>query len=505
MIKWVKLSIGLSLLFLVVACSKNSGGVEPSKTGDTAGKREVVAITLMPPSWDGLKWRDDHPIIEYINKKFDVKLKIMWTDGATYKDKLNVLAASGNLPDSYRVEPENFVAWQKEGAFLDLEPLLPNYPTLSATYPDETWDLLNPKGNRYGMPMGTTPIRDSYQIREDWLENVGIPMPKEDSFTVDDFYKIIKAFGTADPNKSGKKDTLGFSISNDLGNSTQLKAAFGLANGWQLVDGKLISAYEQPKEMKDYLGFLHKLYAEDLLDKDFINKVGLNVYGDFQAGRLGIYTSYSAALRSDSEKLRSIQPSAKLVQLPPPIGPSGLRGNPTKIIGDNKIVINGTIDKDKQARILEIYDWWASDEGTSIMLNGFEDSHYKKNADGNYEVLPLTETDLPRLMTNFFFARGGLNHSAFIYTDPTLIDFDKAYLANNEKYPYPNAAAGIQALSPAYQEKWKNLDIKFRETQLKIIIGKEPMDSLEAAISEWKTTGGDQITKEINEAYQTYK
>ena len=48
----------------------------------------------------------------------------------------------------------------------------------------------------------------------------------------------------------------------------------------------------------------------------------------------------------------------------PPIGPKGLRGNNNNANGLTKVVINAKADAEKIDRILQIFDWWVTDEGT---------------------------------------------------------------------------------------------------------------------------------------------
>lgn len=490
----------------LAGCSSNG------QSGDVAGKtnnvgvaddmKEKLTITFMPESWSGGKWREDHPTIKYLNEKFNIDLKLMWTDGATYKDKLNVLAASGDLPDMYRLTTDNFVKWQNEGIFMDLAPHLSKYPNLAKAWPDDQWKMLNPQGKLYGMPTWGIEVRDSYQIRTDWISNVGLPMPKEETFNVDEFYQIMKAFALNDPDKNGKKDTVGFTTDQELGaNTAQLRAAFGLANGWKMADGKLIPQYVQAKEQKEFLGYLHKMYEEGVLDKDFLSKKNNNVYELFQGGKSGIWTHHPLGLRTDTEKLKKIDPNAQLAQLAPPIGPTGLRGNPTDLVGNRKTVINGKIDLKKQQRILKMLDWWVTDEGTDIMKSGLEGVHYTKEADGTFKATPLIDTDLPRILNNWFFLRADPNLGNYRWTAPEVAKFDETFNKNNAKYPWKNASGGLEIYSETYAQKEKTLDTKFKETQLKIVIGEEPIDSIDKAIAAWKADGGDKMIQEINDAY----
>jgi len=41
------------------------------------------------------------------------------------------------------------------------------------------------------------------------------------------------------------------------------------------------------------------------------------------------------------------------------------------------------------------------------------------------------------------------------------------------------------------------------ETFLKIIMGKAPIEEFDAFVDQWKRLGGDQITKEVNEWYES--
>ncbi|MNL86936.1 hypothetical protein D3C87_2158660 [compost metagenome] len=43
------------------------------------------------------------------------------------------------------------------------------------------------------------------------------------------------------------------------------------------------------------------------------------------------------------------------------------------------------------------------------------------------------------------------------------------------------------------------------ETYLKIIYGEKPIDYFDEFVKEWKANGGDQITAEVNQWYETTK
>ncbi|MFC3804163.1 extracellular solute-binding protein [Cohnella sp. GCM10012308] len=507
---WVKAAVTASLGLLTIGLFAGGLGRLPGPEADKPAAGDRISVTIMPYSWEGgLRWREDHPMIQYLNDKFNVDLKLLWTDGESYKDKLQVMAASGKLPDVFQVEPDLFVNWQPKQAFLDLGPLLGAYPHLAGAFGQAEWNLLNPDGRAYGIPVNDVEFRDSYQIRADWLEKVGLPIPEEGSFTVNDFYRIVQAFALEDPDDDGANDTFGLSISNQLSgsspsNSLQLRAAFGLANEWKLIDGELVSQYTQTAEMKKYLAFLAKLYAEGLLDRDFEDKGFGTIYEEFQTGRSGIMTYRPDTLRSDEQLLRGKDPGARLVQLPPPIGPGGDRGNPTNLQGVNKLVVNGRIDSAKQARILEMLDWWMSEAGSRVMNNGLKGLHYVRDDKGGYAATALADTDLPRLLSDWLFP-GSDPGAPSVYTAPEVARFDENYYKKNAAYPYRNDAGGIEVLSLSYRWYYKKLEENFRQVQIQVIRGEKSLDAVDEASRVWRLNGGDRITAEVNDIYKRTK
>ncbi len=99
------------------------------------------------------------------------------------------------------------------------------------------------------------------QIRKDWLDKLGMDMPQ----TMDDVYEALKAFQENDVNGNGEADEIAqFSLSSFSGSFAQL---YGVGNGIAYVDyytGKVSSAWYD-EHVKDFIEFMHKLYAEGLL------------------------------------------------------------------------------------------------------------------------------------------------------------------------------------------------------------------------------------------------
>ena len=73
----------------------------------------------------------------------------------------------------------------------------------------------------------------------------------------------------------------------------------------------------------------------------------------------------------------------------------------------------------------------------------------------------------------------------------------KNILILNDKYiPVYNAYSGQ---TETMETKWANLKKLEEETFAKIITGKVGIDAFDSFVEEWKASGGDEITKEVQE------
>ena len=55
------------------------------------------------------------------------------------------------------------------------------------------------------------------------------------------------------------------------------------------------------------------------------------------------------------------------------------------------------------------------------------------------------------------------------------------------------------------KKKWEQLQTMEKQVYTNIIYGKESPDAFDQFVSDWKEQGGDDITKEVNEWYQSVK
>ncbi|WP_141336294.1 extracellular solute-binding protein [Paenibacillus sp. tmac-D7] len=494
----------LLLLSSVIGCSKQDAGASKSKeAGEQAAAAddlsEKLTINWMARSFQGGGWPEDHPMIRELNKKFNVDLKIQWVPAANIKEKLNVLAASNEFPDVFFVLHPEFNKWKKQGLFLDVQPVLNQYPNL-AKIPQDTLKRLNPQGKILGFPYYITEARDSLSVREDWLKKLNLSAPK----TLDEFYEVAKAFATKDPDGNGKQDTTGFSFyidstTNTLRDIEFIMAGFGLANQWKEVNGKLVPYQTQVEEWKSFLTFMNKAYNEGVLDKDFaVNKIRSTIE-KFESNKVGFAYLNPNEWNSSIKNVTKLVPNALVSALEPPKGPTGLTG--TQIIDSlDKYVINAKIDPKKQRRILMILDYMLSPEGSDFIKHGIEGVHYKKISEDKYEKLEAADKDRQNLLNIWVFRPFTPSIQMYKWEDPALHKMMRDMFAQNQKHKWLNQAAGLE--SDTMTKSGANLNIKFMETVSKIIMGREPVSAIEKASADWLANGGNKIIEEINKSFK---
>lgn len=489
----------------VIGCSKPDAGAsttsnqQENKAGGANDISEKLTITWMARSFQGGGWPDDHPMIRELNQKFNVDLKMQWIPAANYKEKLNVLAASNDFPDIFLVLHPEFNKWKKQGLFLDVKPLLKDYPNL-AKIPQDTLTRLNPQGKILGLPYYLTEARDSLSVREDWLKKLGLSAPK----TLDEFYEVAKAFATQDPDGNGKNDTVGFSLYTDTTSNIFrevefIMGGFGLANEWKEVDGKLVPYQTQVEEWKNFLTFMNKAYNEGVLDKDFaVNKIRA-VVEKFEGNKVGFAYLNPNEWNTHVNNVTKLVPTAIPTAIDPPVGPTGKTGTLTLPVLD-KNVINAKIDPKKQQRIMMILDYFLSPEGSDFIKHGIEGVHYKKISNDKYEKLDAANKDRQDLLNNWVFRPFDPSIKFYKWEDPAQHKKILQMFENNEKHKWANPASGFD--SETMNRSGANLNIKFMETVNKIIMGREPISAIEKASADWLAGGGNKIIEEINKVYK---
>lgn len=174
-----------------------------------------------------------------------------------------------------------------------IEEYAPNYKKLMDANPEIEKRTTLGDGKIYSFASINTVPRDltfKQFINREWLDTLGLEMPS----TIDEFYEVLKAFKTQDPNGNGFQDEIPLSSVGLNQTRNFLMSAFGyVSTGIEVGDDGKVVFVPTTENYWEYLQFANKLYREGLLDndvfsmsedKDLAQKGSQGIVGCFDGG-----------------------------------------------------------------------------------------------------------------------------------------------------------------------------------------------------------------------------
>lgn len=502
--KWrtsLSLVLAVTMLGGAIGCAKKepAGSDKPADSATTAEKKRIKISSMFPlygdPPQKTEAWK-------FIEDKFKIDYEPLAIPNNSSEEKVKLAVASGDMADFMVWESfpsADFSNYVDQGAFLALDDYIKAAPNIMKT-PQGIWDNVKINGKIYGIPRTRPTTNLTVMIRKDWLDNLGLPVPK----TTDELYKTAVAFTKNDPDKNGKADTFGFAVGENLAFLDIIWNAFDIGNGWRVMeDGTLMNSVITPGR-KPGLAYLRDLYKEGAIDKDFAVLKTTQVWDKVNNGNAGIYIGNISDYPRFVEALAKTNPNAKFVMINHTVGPTGKSGVSETIgfYGLQAIPAKLGNDKEKVKRIIEFLDWQASDEGALFKKYGIEGAYYTKNADGTLK--PNNDKLKADGVVNL------ISHNKF---DPYLNVMSTApedvQKQQRDMYDYVakqgvrNPAAGF--LAPTQREKGADLGKLRDEFFVNVVMGKRPIEDFDKFANEWLDKGGRQMTKEVNDWYKANK
>lgn len=344
--------VGVGLL--AAGCSPAAVST-PATPAPTAVTNKVSAPGTLPLVKDKITLKvlcrgprdfNNNEVIKWERAQTNIDLQYTVAAGADATTKLNLAVSSGDLPDvirAYGMSLADQTLLAQQGIIIPLDSLIDQYGHWSkmmfADYPEIRPNVSLIDGKLYGMPAygGFTHalIAQKFFIYQPWLDKLGLKMPS----TTDEFYEVLKAFKTKDPNGNGKADEIplsgnipinsGAAWNNTL--DTFLMQPFiyndRRSSRSLMVDNGTIKASYAEAGWREGLKYLNKLFAEGLIEPTvFTNDVahsqalgenpGIAILGSISAAETGSFSSRTSAR------------AAEYKPVPPLKGPTGLQQIP---------------------------------------------------------------------------------------------------------------------------------------------------------------------------------
>lgn len=324
---------------------------------------------------------------KYFCDKFNVEFEfwpVNWTD---WQEKTRVWIFSGDMPDILFMDlaPARFNEYSrtaKQGAYRALPDFSGKYPNLQR-YKESiiSTKYLTINGSLYALPK----TRDAaefnnasywqYIYRRDWARKLGLA--KEDNiYTWEEWLALNKAFVDMDPGGNGKGKTIG------MGAPEWALPKFmggGCINPYfctyALQDGKYVWGPTMPESL-ELVKVFKQMYDDGIIWKDMLLGKGLDSENKYIAGLMGAKPMSApvyklAGFRRNFENMNpGVEDVEEATQL------ALVRDKSGKLYADQTedywsvICFSQKISDEKFDRILEAYDWLASDEGYDFRTLG---------------------------------------------------------------------------------------------------------------------------------------
>lgn len=301
--------------------------------------KEKITLTIGMPQKAQVKDPETNEFTKWLEEKSNIDLKFEMLPEKDANQKLQIMVAGGSkLPDvinGIELTSLEVVSLVNQKALKPLNDYYDNFSTNTQKMFDSAQNknlkkvLTMPDGNIYSIPKHVESLSNNLSLRswinKAWLDKLGLKMPT----TTDEFYEVLKAFKTMDPNGNGKADEIAF-VGSNKGWRQQpwdyVMNAFiynDTVNRYILKDGKVDVAFNK-KEWQDGLKYMKKLASEKLLsDLSFTQdqKQLQQIAGAPGPSTIGVLTAggTAAVFPANDKRLSEYAP------LPPLKGPAGVQ------------------------------------------------------------------------------------------------------------------------------------------------------------------------------------
>lgn len=478
--------------------------------------------------------------LDLYSNELGIDVKYNWTvmggyNDDQYRQKINVTLASGDLPDVVTVDAAQLKQLADSDMIVDMTQYWEDYAAdfTKKIYAEEGPGVLNSAkfdGKLMAIPNADASIESAHflWIRKDWLDKLGLEPPK----TMEELIKVSEAFTTQDPDGNGVDDTYGIAVMKNLyGGVMALDGFFAgfhaYPNFWMEKDGKLVYGSVQP-EMKPALAQLAEMYAAGQIDQEFAVKDGGKVAESIAAGKIGIdfgeqwnpmyplISNFYNDPNADWTGYPLVSVDEKPVKVPLNFR-TGLYFAVRKDFPHPEAVVkmvNMHLEKNWGETNNFGYYYMPQDRGNVGVwkfspvtpfppfknLNAFQAIEAARAA-GDMSTLEGE----PKVISE--------NIDAYANGDTTQWGWEKIYgvegvynvLEEYQRNDQLMVESFVGAPTPTMVERRATLEKLEREVFIKIIMGAAPIDEFDKFVEDWNKLGGEQMTVEANEWYETVK
>ena len=480
----------------------------------------------------------DNEWTRLIKDTFNIDVEVAFSADITtdaYRNKMNVLLASGDLPDVLKFDDRN---WLKQaidaGYVMDITEVFDKYASdevkqYQVDYADAfagvTYD-----DKLYAIPYMSNNFHQATNlwIREDWLENTGMSVPT----TIDEMVELARVFRNGDPDGNGiNGDTYGLCLADNViqsnyGTIMGILEAYGVPcygnNGifYRNKEGKITFSYIQP-EAKKALEVVRNMYQEGLIDPEFMVKDTSKLETDWAQGTIGMTYHMNWGTWHPFNIIYEDQGViTKPHPLPTADGYEVRQGIQSNQVGEYFVISSKCKNPEAVMKILNLYEKTA--------ISGSEEDFKNYWADEQYRLSPIylgipTENFAPQLLEALAAGSpGDLKGTALQYynyvkgfEDGSLAKDANAYGTWGQMFSegsmkidldyQKNGQIVTNIMASVQPDIWVQnssvLGDLVKAAYLAIITGEKDLDYFDTFVQEWLKAGGQETLDEMEKLY----
>ena len=371
----------LLLLVLVIGTGDLFAGSGRDGASGSGSGPTPISISM---GGGGRTWRPDLPNIQEIMRRTNTQLDVVVRPNI---DALNLLFASGDLPDIIHFGGMEWQQYVSTGYLLPLDDLMRTHgQNVINTVEPQAWEIVNFQGRTYVLPREGFVNQSFASVRADWLRNLGIDLSRHQDYgdfggkviTLDEYRDILIQFTRNDPDRNGRHDTYG------LGSATQktnagwhnIHGAYGGIPGYYYIDNNRVLPYIVTDQYRSGLQYINSLWREGVIDPEIylntrdqarqkmINSVSGSLVGE----------GWSEAYMLQVDGLQALVPEADFISIRLTSNDGRIMGtgNPGNLANFTSI---STMSRNPE-RVMEFLNYLRTDEGWHLVRVGMEGLDY---------------------------------------------------------------------------------------------------------------------------------
>lgn len=551
----LSVSVAAALALSLSACGgQNSEQEDPvaAETGGLGAYDETLVCnmgrsTIANPKFPEGDSYEDNAYTRYLKEKLNVEVVDSFeANGEDYDRQVSLAIASGELPDVMRVGSRDVLTELVENDLVaDLTDVYEEY---ASDYIKEIYDSYDGRcldeamydGRLMALP-GTNYDAAPCEIfiRQDWLDDLGMNIDEDGDMclTIDELEEVVRTFVDKDPGNTGNPVGLAFApylTAGDYGGSGYTMTAIGSAyqafpGSWLMDENGQVYNGSTTEGMKNALAKLAEWFQEGLVDPQFGTRTWDDITALLTNGQTGIAFGPWHLPDWLLNNVRSMDPDAEFsayticdgngkVNVIHNNACSGYMvvrkgySNPEVLIKIANLFFDDIVnDKNLEEEEPEVYEYITTVDNSArpiqVELNKNtylvdEYSDIKNCVEGNITMDEVRSVESKTKVESI---------------KRYLEDPDNAEVADWSSYTSRMNGMGlIDHLTAADQFEWfspvffdttktmetNNADLNKlqEETFVAIVTGSKSIDEFDTFVEDWNSRGGEQITKEVQEA-----